>query len=72
LLDGFEVTYGFNPLVPGEQGLDPDGDGLSNLDEQTYQREPAGRGHGRRRDSAICRRSASAPTHASRTPTATV
>jgi hypothetical protein len=34
LLDGFEVQYEFDPLAPGEQGLDIDGDGLSNLAEQ--------------------------------------
>jgi hypothetical protein len=33
LRDGFEVDNGFNPLVPGEAGQDPDGDGLSNLAE---------------------------------------
>jgi len=40
LLDGFEVTYGFDPLVVGQQGLDPDGDGLTNLQEQTLGTNP--------------------------------
>lgn len=40
LLDGFEVSYGFNPLVGGEQGQDPDGDGLTNLQEQTHSTNP--------------------------------
>ena len=41
LLDGFEVQYGFNPLVDeGAAGLDPDGDGLTNLQEQSYGTNP--------------------------------
>ncbi len=40
LLDGFEVTYGFNPLVAGEQGQNPDADGLTNLQEQTAGTNP--------------------------------
>ncbi|WP_205895469.1 Ig-like domain-containing protein [Metapseudomonas otitidis] len=40
LLDGFEVKYGFDPLVPGEQNLDSDGDGLSNLQEQALGTNP--------------------------------
>ncbi len=31
--DGFEVSYGFDPLLAGGAGDDPDDDGLSNLDE---------------------------------------
>jgi hypothetical protein len=34
LLDGFEVAYGFDPLTPGEETQDPDGDGLNNQAEQ--------------------------------------
>ena len=41
LLDGFEVRYGFDPLVAGDQTADPDADGLSNLDEQTANTNPA-------------------------------
>jgi len=40
LRDGFEVTGGFAPLVPGEQDLDPDGDGLTNLAEQAAGANP--------------------------------
>ncbi|MEX2205694.1 MAG: FG-GAP-like repeat-containing protein [Myxococcota bacterium] len=40
LLDGFEVTYGFDPLLAGEQGQDPDADGLVNLEEQTAGSNP--------------------------------
>ncbi len=40
LRDGFEVTNGFDPLLAGEQGLDPDADGLSNLQEQTAGTDP--------------------------------
>ncbi|MFQ5417532.1 MAG: FG-GAP-like repeat-containing protein, partial [Myxococcota bacterium] len=40
LLDGFEVNNGFDPLVPGEQSLDPDGDGLDNLAEQAAGADP--------------------------------
>ncbi|MEP7012168.1 MAG: hypothetical protein ABJC13_17740 [Acidobacteriota bacterium] len=40
LLDGFESRYGFNPLVAGEQHLDPDGDGLDNLAEQVAGTNP--------------------------------
>ncbi len=40
LLDGFEVTYGFDPLVGGEQGVDPDLDGLTNLQEQASGTNP--------------------------------
>jgi len=34
LLDGFEVTFGFDPIGIDESAGDPDGDGLTNLEEQ--------------------------------------
>jgi hypothetical protein len=40
LLDGFEVAHGFDPLAAGEQGQDPDADGLTNLQEQGYATNP--------------------------------
>ncbi len=40
LLDGFEVANGTNPFEPGDEALDPDGDGLSNLAEQTAGTNP--------------------------------
>lgn len=40
LMDLFEITYGFDPLVAGEDALDPDGDNLSNLDEQAKRTNP--------------------------------
>ncbi|MGH0030534.1 MAG: FG-GAP-like repeat-containing protein [Myxococcota bacterium] len=40
LLDGFEVTYGYDPQMAGEQTLDPDMDGLDNLGEQTAGTDP--------------------------------
>ena len=40
LLDGFEVTYGYDPLLPGEETLDPDGDNLDNLAEQAAGTSP--------------------------------
>jgi hypothetical protein len=40
LNDGFEVIYGFDPLLPGQAGQDPDVDGLSNLEEQTAGTNP--------------------------------
>jgi len=40
LLDGFEVDSGFDPNVPGEDGLDSDLDGLDNLGEQSAQTDP--------------------------------
>jgi hypothetical protein len=40
LNDEFELAHGFDPLVPGEAGLDPDGDGLDNLDEQAAGTDP--------------------------------
>jgi hypothetical protein len=40
LLDGFEVSYGFDPLIAGEQSLDPDTDGLTNIEEQQYGTDP--------------------------------
>jgi len=33
LSDSWELQYGFNPLMSGEAGNDPDGDGLTNLQE---------------------------------------
>jgi hypothetical protein len=40
LSDGFEVASGFDPSVGGEQNLDPDGDGLDNLAEETAETNP--------------------------------
>jgi len=40
LLDGFEVLYGFDPLIAGEEGLDTDIDGLNNLQEQAARTSP--------------------------------
>jgi hypothetical protein len=40
LYDEFELANGFDPLVPGEQGMDPDADGLDNLGEQTFGTDP--------------------------------
>ena len=40
LSDGWEVTFLFDPLVAGEQGTDPDGDGLINLDEFSNSTHP--------------------------------
>jgi hypothetical protein len=40
LLDGFEADYGMNPLVTGDELLDPDSDGLNNLDEQAAGTHP--------------------------------
>jgi len=41
LLDSFEVAYGFDPFVDeGAAGQDPDGDGLTNLQEQVYGTNP--------------------------------
>ncbi|MCP5005601.1 MAG: S8 family serine peptidase [Planctomycetes bacterium] len=37
--DGWEVTYGLDPLVDDSAG-DTDGDGLTNLDEYTYNTDP--------------------------------
>lgn len=36
LLDGFEVINGFDPLVADDASADPDMDGLTNLEEQTF------------------------------------
>ena len=38
--DFFEVANGFDPLTAGEEGLDPDGDGLDNLAEQDAGTDP--------------------------------
>lgn len=40
LLDGFEVNYGFNPLLAGEEDLDNDSDTLTNLEEQAINSNP--------------------------------
>ena len=40
LLDGFEVTYAFDPLLAGEESKDPDGDSLDNLTEQVHGTDP--------------------------------
>jgi hypothetical protein len=34
MLNGFEIQYGFDPFDPSDAGVDSDGDGLTNLDEQ--------------------------------------
>lgn len=38
--DAFEVASGFDPASGGEQGLDPDGDGLDNLAEAAAGTDP--------------------------------
>jgi hypothetical protein len=40
LLDSFEVRHDFDPLIPGDGGADPDGDDLSNVDEQLAGTDP--------------------------------
>ena len=40
LLDGFEVSFGFDPLGTDESEGDPDGDGLNNLAEQAAGTSP--------------------------------
>ena len=40
LLDGFEVQYGFSALLGGQQNIDADSDGLSNLQEQNIGTNP--------------------------------
>jgi hypothetical protein len=40
LLDGFEVSNGFDPLVAGDESGDPDLDGLDNLAEQAAGSNP--------------------------------
>jgi hypothetical protein len=40
LLDGWEVKYGFNPLVENDPNDDPDGDGLSNMQEYVVGTDP--------------------------------
>ena len=38
--DGFEVTYGFNPLLDSDAALDSDYDGLTNLEEYQAGTDP--------------------------------
>jgi len=38
--DGFEVTHGLDPLVGDDPGLDPDADGLTNLEEFLLETNP--------------------------------
>ena len=38
--DGWEIEHGFNPNVAGEAALDPDLDGLNNLEEQSAGTDP--------------------------------
>ncbi|MEE8522766.1 MAG: Ig-like domain-containing protein, partial [Thermoanaerobaculia bacterium] len=40
LRDGFEVEFGFDPLAFDDPDADPDGDGLSNFDEQDALGDP--------------------------------
>ncbi len=40
LSDDFEVRYFFDPLAAGDQALDSDGDGLTNLEEQAAGTDP--------------------------------
>jgi hypothetical protein len=40
LADGWETQYGFNPNVVGEESLDSDLDGLTNLEEQSAGTDP--------------------------------
>ncbi len=40
MLDGFEVSNGFDPGTPGDQSHDPDGDGLTNATEQARGTDP--------------------------------
>ncbi len=40
LLNQFEIANGFDPNVAGDDSLDPDGDGLSSLDEQSAATDP--------------------------------
>ncbi len=38
--DDWEVYHGFDHLNPGEAGLDPDADGLTNAEEHSYGTDP--------------------------------
>jgi len=38
--DGWEVMYGLNPLDPMDAHMDPDGDGLTNLEEYVHKTNP--------------------------------
>ena len=40
LPDLWEECHGFDPQTPGEEGLDPDGDGLTNLQEYQLKTNP--------------------------------
>ena len=40
LYDGWEVTYGLDPLSPDDPAADPDGDGLNNLEESLLGTDP--------------------------------
>ena len=40
LTDAFELAHGFDPNAGGDGTADPDGDGLSNLGEQTHGTDP--------------------------------
>ena len=38
--DGWEITYGLDPFDPDDAALDPDDDGLTNLDEYHFDANP--------------------------------
>ena len=40
--DGWEVTYGFNPLDASDSAMDSDGDGLTNVEEYLGGTDPTG------------------------------
>ena len=41
LEDGFEVAHGFDPKSASDGALDSDGDGLTNIEEQSYGTDPS-------------------------------
>lgn len=43
--DDWELAHGLNPLDPSDAGLDPDGDGLTNLEEYLAGTSPGEGGH---------------------------